>query len=310
MRTEQIIYLNMIRRCSSLHKASDALHISTQALSLSIRTLEKELGFTILERSRTGVTFTEEGQELLDIGIDFLQQLKQIQEKHKRKYESILTGTLEIMVTNGVIETLFPALISQLYSDYPEFRLKTIVREFNDILDTWSDEKAEIGFVYCLSKNQISITPFDDTQFSFRPLLSGKYYCTVSNNYSIANYKSISLSTMAKHPIVLFTPTSNILLKLFTNVAQPEIIFADSFAIYKQLLIDGAGLGMTLLHSESKIPLVASPNFKFIPFKEHIESELGFLFKKNTILSHKAQAFIDYLTDYISKIPPTTLSIS
>lgn len=48
MRTEQILYLDAIYRCSSLHKASETLHISTQALSLSIRTLEKEMDFPFL----------------------------------------------------------------------------------------------------------------------------------------------------------------------------------------------------------------------------------------------------------------------
>lgn len=59
MRTDQIIYLNEINRRSSLHQASENLHISTQALSLSIKSLEEELGFQILERSRTGVTLTK-----------------------------------------------------------------------------------------------------------------------------------------------------------------------------------------------------------------------------------------------------------
>ena len=46
MRTEQILYLSEIHRTSSLHRASENLHISVQSLSLSINTLEKEFGLS------------------------------------------------------------------------------------------------------------------------------------------------------------------------------------------------------------------------------------------------------------------------
>lgn len=300
----------MIYRYASLHKASNVLHISTQALSLSIRSLESELGFTILDRSRTGVSLTEEGQQLLDIGLDFLHQLERIQNKQRKKYESILTGTLEIMATNGVLETMFPPLISQLISDYPTLRLKPIAREFNEILESLSHENTKLGFVYQVSIDNESVTPYDPSLFEFRTLLSGIYYCTVPENHPIAHYKTVSLNTMAKYPIVLFTPTSNILLKLFSNITNLQIVFADSFAIYKQLLKDGVGLGMTLVLTDSDTPMVALPNMKFIPFREQIESNLGYLYNKDANLSSKTEAFISYLIEYLNKTPPTTLTVS
>lgn len=311
MRTEQIHYLNIIQRFSSLHKASNELHISTQALSLSIRTLENELGFTILDRSRTGVTLTKEGQYLLEIGLQFLDQIKQIQNNHRKKYDTILTGSLRIMATNGVIETLFPPLISQLLTDYPRFRLKSIAYEFDEILNALnSGDMAELGFVYRLEINDQTVTPYDSSQFVFTPLLSGSYYCTVPEKHPISHYKTISLNTMAKYPIILFTPTSSILLKLFSSIQLPEIIFADSFTIYKQLLKDGVGLGMTFVLNESDTPMVALPNLKFIPFKERINSDLGFLYNKTSELSPKSSAFIEYLTEYLLNASPKMLSIN
>lgn len=309
MRTEQIRYLYVVHRCASLHKASDALHISTQALSLSIRSLEKELGFTILNRSRTGVSLTEKGEQLLDIGLDFLRQLEHLQNMQRKKYESILTGDLEVMATSGVLETIFPPLISQLISDYPSFRLKPLAREFDEILESLLQKNIELGLVYQVSINKASVTPYNPSIFGFSFLLSGSYYCTVPENHPIAHYKSVSLNTMAKYPIILFTPTSNVLLKLFSGITTHKIVLADSFAIYKQLLKDGVGLGMTLVLSDSDIPMVAFPNMKFIPFREHIDSNLGFLYRKNIDLSPKAEAFISYLTEYLYETPPTTLSV-
>lgn len=48
MRLEQLEYLIAISKNRSLNSAAQKLHISQQALSASIKTLEEELGFDVL----------------------------------------------------------------------------------------------------------------------------------------------------------------------------------------------------------------------------------------------------------------------
>ena len=303
MRTEQIIYLREINHSNSLHKASESLHISTQALSLSMRTLEDELGFQILSRSRTGVKLTEKGKRLLHIGNEFLQQLSDIQNTAEKKYQSTLTGTLEILATNGIIETLFPSLISQLFFDYPEFRLKPLSCEFSAITTLLLQDHHELALCYQLYLNESLITQYDSTRFEYIPLIAGRYYCMVPDNSPIAHYKTISLNTMAKYPIILYSPSKDVLLKLFSHTKnKANIIFAESFSIYKQLLKDGAGLSLTLISEGSQTSIVPVPNLKLLPFKEHINSSLGYLTRRNTSFSPRTIAFISYLVDYLNAV--------
>ena len=300
MRTDQIIYLNEINRRSSLHQASENLHISTQALSLSIKSLEEELGFQILERSRTGVTLTKKGEALLHIGKDFLEQLQNIQTSTEKKYQTSLTGTFEILATNGIIETLFPPLISQLFFDYPDFHLKPISSEFSLILDPLVKDIYEFALIYQCSINDELITSYDNSMFSFSPILSGSYYCTIPENFSIAHYKSISLNTMTKYPIILFSPTKGVLLKLFEYTNKKcNIIFVDNYSVYTQMLAKGAGLSLTLVIDQSKLPVISLPNLKLIPFKERIYSDLGYIYKKDHSFSLRSDAFIKYLKEYL-----------
>ena len=65
MRIDQLIYLIEISHSRSLNLAADALHISTQALSASIKNLENELGTEILHRTNRGVSLTDDGQRVL-----------------------------------------------------------------------------------------------------------------------------------------------------------------------------------------------------------------------------------------------------
>ena len=51
----------------SFSNAANALNLSTSAVSQTISKLEDGFGFTLLLRSRTGITLTEEGEKLLPL---------------------------------------------------------------------------------------------------------------------------------------------------------------------------------------------------------------------------------------------------
>ena len=63
MRMDQLEYLIEISKNRSLNAAAKKLHISQQALSTSIKTLEDELGFKVLYRSYQGVALTPKGAQ-------------------------------------------------------------------------------------------------------------------------------------------------------------------------------------------------------------------------------------------------------
>ena len=59
MRTEQIKYLIEISEHHSLSAAAEKLCITTAALSLSVKSLEEELGLLLFRRTNKGVELTE-----------------------------------------------------------------------------------------------------------------------------------------------------------------------------------------------------------------------------------------------------------
>lgn len=302
MRTDQIIYLGEIDRKHSLHQASESLHISTQALSLSIKSLEDELGVLILDRSRTGVKLTDKGKRLLEVGNIFLKSLQEIKDEAIKEYEKILTDDLCILATGGVAETLLPELMSQLYFDYPEFHLKPTAKELNAIPDLLKKDAYEAALIYKVAVNDQLITDYDTDTFTFEPFVSGNYYCMIPENHPIAHYKSISLNTMAEYPIVLFSPSRDVLLKLFSHTKkEANIIFADNFSLFKRLLTNDAGLSLSLVFDNTKAPVVSLPNIKLVPFKEHIFSQFGYIHKSEITLSLKMKAFLKYVREYLDK---------
>ena len=63
MRIEQLEYLLEINRQSSMKAAAEILHMTPQALSSSIKSLEDELSIKIFHRSNKGISLTQDGKE-------------------------------------------------------------------------------------------------------------------------------------------------------------------------------------------------------------------------------------------------------
>lgn len=63
MNINQIQYALAVARCKNFSKAAESLFLSQPALSLQIRKLEQELGFSLFSRKAQGVTITPEGEK-------------------------------------------------------------------------------------------------------------------------------------------------------------------------------------------------------------------------------------------------------
>lgn len=74
MKIEQLRQLLEVSRTGSINQAAVNLYISQPNLSASLRSLEQELGYALLERSSRGVALTVDGQRFLEYAQSVLQQ--------------------------------------------------------------------------------------------------------------------------------------------------------------------------------------------------------------------------------------------
>ena len=62
---QALYYLLEVSAARSFSLAAEKLHMTRPALSTSIKNLEKELGFPLLNRSHEGVTLTPQGEAVV-----------------------------------------------------------------------------------------------------------------------------------------------------------------------------------------------------------------------------------------------------
>lgn len=124
MRIEDLKLLLGISRTKSISKAAKSFYISHQGASNTIKVMEKELGFPLLIRSKTGISVTEEGQILLENAEKIVELYEDSLEKAKHNTIADLSGSLTIYSTTRLINMFVGEIISEFLNKYTNISVK------------------------------------------------------------------------------------------------------------------------------------------------------------------------------------------
>ena len=139
------LFAHVAATCNFTHSAR-ALGMSRPALSMRIRSLEKELGVSLFERIGRGIRLTQAGQRLLVHANDMdriLQDARMAMRNHALGQLSVLkvsTGR-----TSGDLDA--PLWISQFQKSHPAVYIKTHICNTTETVDRILSGQAELGVV-------------------------------------------------------------------------------------------------------------------------------------------------------------------
>lgn len=301
MTSEQLTYLIEISRNPSLNSASLKLHITPQALGASIKLLEEELHMKLLERTHRGSFLTPEGLKVMRSAQIFFDSLQEIGDEAQRQRGQSLTGNLTIVVNHSCLTGFLPHLICTLYKAAPEFRLKTVTCTQKVLYSKILADEHELGIVYQASVNGKPLAA-PDSRLSFYPLFKCPLIAQMTHHFPIARQKSISMNTLLQIPLVLYNADEA------GNASLAELIacFGDAayleqvanLPLFKEMVAEGLGATILLLHPSVHQSLVFFENLPVIPLNDDIQIYLGIITKKGRPLSHLAQNFLRYIAQW------------
>ena len=99
MKLHQLRALVAIHNAGSILEASKLMHITQPALSRSIKELEREVGFTLLQRSHKGMALTEEGKRVIRHANLVVESIRRLQIEAASIQDAAL-GAVSIGVTS------------------------------------------------------------------------------------------------------------------------------------------------------------------------------------------------------------------
>ena len=307
MTLTQLNYMIAIAETKSMNKAAERLYISQPSLTKAIRELEKELGITLFHRGGRGVTLTGDGAEFLLYARQLYSQYETVMEKYGK---------------NGSLRKKF-GVSTQHYS----FAVKAFVdmaREFDmskyefairetrtaEVIRDVSTMKSEIGVLYLCEFNRKSLEKMlRSAGLVFHHLISCQAYVYLWKYHPLAGQSSIRFEELEEYPCLAFEQGDNSSFYLAEEILAtneyPRIIRANDRATMLNLMV---GLKGYTLCSGIICEELNGNEFVAVPFQDDEENrnsvmEIGYVVRKNAILSRMGELYIHALKKYLKTEP-------
>lgn len=258
MRMEQLEYLLAIVQSKSLNDAARIHHISQQTMSAAIKSLENELGVQILERTYHSIKLTPAGEALIPFAQKTMNEYQQTKDTLKKmdstlkKYHDLthLTIYTNIVYTFGLLNPI----LNRLYNLCPQISTEIYTLDTQQIIEEMLQlSKSTVGLInfldetqykeFCrsLNKNNLDIYPIGESQITF----------FVSKDSPLAHSKLLSIKTIIKHPIVLFSHSDPRFKTRVANSLQPygSVQFSmvtSSYEVWLNAVKNNIGIGIIL----------------------------------------------------------------
>lgn len=248
MRIEQMQDFIEISRSASLAAAARSLYVTPQALSSSIGKMEKELGVKLLVRGQFGIELTKEGKIFLETSLNVMKEYeKGIRKMHHENGQ--LSGSLEIYGNLVFQNVLLPRFLRDFSRRYPELNIRTSTKNRKSAYEAMMSETegnmaAFFGRMQVQGRYLEMEAPLDNVDIY--PVLTGKLTACVAAGSPLANYKTLSLKTIASYPIILFgMEGQKDYEQLFADYGKIRILLqTDSISGWRQALQDQYGIAL------------------------------------------------------------------
>ena len=147
METRQLAAFCEVVERKSFSQAAERLGVTQPAVSLQVRSLEKRLGQTLLDRSGRRVEPTEAGLRLYRGAQRLLALEEQLLEDVREGDDAELTGTLEIGASTGPGGVVLARLLCEFRQANPALRVALSVFDTQTVVDLVADRELELGVV-------------------------------------------------------------------------------------------------------------------------------------------------------------------
>ena len=142
----------------SLTRAAEQLGYTQSGVSHIINSLEEELGFKLLIRSRSGVRLTPDGERIMPAVRGILNGVSQLKEIADA-IRGLDTGEIRVGAFTSVAVHWLPGIIKRFQQDYPRVEFKLLNGDYADVEQWLQDGSIDVGFVALPSPTECRTLP-------------------------------------------------------------------------------------------------------------------------------------------------------
>ncbi|WP_296096624.1 LysR family transcriptional regulator [Dialister sp.] len=224
----------------SLSRAARILGYTQPGISRMIHSLEEELGFPLLIRTKKGVELTPNGKTVLPY-LEETVRAARLTHETSASILGLLSGTLTIGCYYSVSSMILPPLLKRFGTDYP--RVRIILREGTNAELAEALENRTIDF------SLAAPTP-ESLECDHIPILEDELVVWLPPSHPLAGKTAFPLEALTSYPFIITQPgqDTDIDRLLSKYHIHPDFHFAtkDAYSTYRMV---EAGLGISFNQS-------------------------------------------------------------
>lgn len=167
----------------SFIKAAEVLNLTPSAVSHSISSMEKEIGFQLFNRNKTGITLTGYGESIYP-KIQMLLNCEEALEQSIHEMNGLDKGTVKIGTFNSACIHLLPPILKSYSELYPGISIEIYEGTYEDIIYWLKTGIVDLAFLSTSCTKEFTITPiYQDPLVIVAPrtMELGRDYITVED---------------------------------------------------------------------------------------------------------------------------------
>ena len=301
MTLAQLNYAITIAGENSLNDASKKLFISQPSLSASLRSLEEELGFDIFLRSKTGMSLTVKGAEFIGYARSVMEQYEILDAKYISKTGVKRTFSVSLQHYTFAVNA-FVELVKQYGMDEYEFEIHET--KTYEVIENVKNQISELGVLYLNDYNRTVLTKiFTSAGLEFTPLFDCNIYVYMSKKNPLADRDEISIEELDDYPCLGFAQGERnsfyFAEEVMSTYNYKRFIRANDRATLLNLMI---GLNGYTLCSGIICEDLNGTDYCAVKLKTDEKMTIGYISRKESILSDLAKRYIDELAKYKDQV--------
>ena len=273
----------------SFRAAADALGYTPSAVSQLVAALEKDLGLTLLIRSKKGVTLTSEGAKLAPIVRSYLAREKEMYELAS-EMQGVSIGNLTIAAYPSVATTWLPEIVRTFQRDYPDVQFSIMEGIRTEIFKPLDDHVADMGFMAYAE-------PMD---YEWTALAQEEIIAVVPEDHTLANAKSYPIADCEKDNFIMTSWGKDIEIQnIFRKFKVTPNVKYTTYDTPATLAMVRMGLGVTFANELSA--QYWNEHLVKLPLDPPQKVEFGIAYTSKEHMTSAAKKFYDYAVKFIKE---------
>ena len=239
MNIKQVRAFLAVAQSMSFASAATQLHLSQPALSLSIKSLEDNLGGKLFTRTTRHITLTPEGEALAPIARRLLAQWENAEDEMKQRF-ALQLGKITIASMPSFAASLLPKAIRNYHASYPSIQVAIDDVLSDTVVEMVRNNQVELG---------ITFEPNTLLDLSFYPLYEDRFIAILPNNHPLEANTEIHWEALLKYDFITLQRPSSVrtMIESTLNKAGIELnvaFDAHQLATVSRMLSEGMGVAV------------------------------------------------------------------